>query len=307
MTEMQKWSTDALPANDRFTGWAEKMRATHLAWDLSSPSVDDYAARIRFRGTRRVKVADVLCSEFSGRRDGPREGVVGIQLQVSGRMMCTYREQQFTIEPGDLFVWDDDQRGVFHTVGPHRQISLLVPESLIPRAVSASLGSSRPISAKRGRGALSIAADQLRSLAHEMELLNDDAVNRTVNGLIDLLDVALAPAIGTVQSQHGALLTEVQQYILERLDDSQMSVPSIAMANGVSVRSLQLVFAEAGTSVARWVREQRLERCRRDLEGASAATTVTEVAFRWGFNDASHFSRVFKQEFGISPAEVKAR
>ena len=41
--------------------------------------------------------------------------------------------------------------------------------------------------------------------------------------------------------------------------------------------------------MARWVREQRLERCRRELEGASESTTVTDIAFRWGFNDASHF------------------
>ncbi|WCE41132.1 helix-turn-helix domain-containing protein [Brevibacterium sp. BDJS002] len=307
MSEMQTWSTDSLTANDRFTSWAEKMRATHLAWDLSSPIKQDYAARIRFRGTRRVQVADVRCAEFAGRRDGPSEGegVVGIQLQLSGRMMCSYRDQQFTIEPGDLFVWDDDLQGMFQTDGSHRQISLLVPEALIPQSVSSRLGSSRPISAKPGRGALSIAAGQMRSLANEMELLNDDAVNRTVNGLIDLLDVSLAPAMGTTQSQRSSLLAAVQQYILERLDDRQMSVPSIAAANAVSVRTLQLVFAEAGTSVARWVREQRLERCRRELEGASESTTVTDIAFRWGFNDASHFSRVFKREFGVSPATVR--
>ena len=103
MSEMQTWSTDSLTANDRFTGWAEKMRATHLAWDLSSPNQAGLrSARIRFRGTRRVQVADVRCAEFAGRRDGPSEGegVVGIQLQLSGRMMCSYRDQQFTIRAG---------------------------------------------------------------------------------------------------------------------------------------------------------------------------------------------------------------
>jgi AraC-like DNA-binding protein len=30
---------------------------------------------------------------------------------------------------------------------------------------------------------------------------------------------------------------------------------------------------------------------------------VKDVAFRWGFNDASHFSRVFKLRFDLSPFE----
>ncbi|MDD5581131.1 MAG: AraC family transcriptional regulator [Methylobacter sp.] len=29
------------------------------------------------------------------------------------------------------------------------------------------------------------------------------------------------------------------------------------------------------------------------------------MAFRWGFNDSAHFSRVFKQQFGCSPREFR--
>ena len=33
--------------------------------------------------------------------------------------------------------------------------------------------------------------------------------------------------------------------------------------------------------------------------------SVTEIAFRWGFRDAAHFSRVFKREFEVTPSEVR--
>lgn len=309
MSEMQTWSTDPLPERDRFTGWAEKMRATHLAWELSAPVEEGYAARIRHRGTRLVRMADVRCSAFEGRLDASVEtsGTMGIQLQLSGRMMCRYGDQQFTVEPGDLFVWDNHQSGTFASDGPHRQISLLVPTAIVPKSVASMLGSSRPVTAKPGAGVLSIAAGQLRGIAREMEHLNDESVNRTVSGLIDLLDAALAPTRDTTSGQRAALLADIQQYILARLDDPQMSVTSIASAAGVSVRTVHLAFSESGHTVARWVRQQRLERCRRELANPSDSTTVTAVAFRWGFNDASHFSRAFKQEFGIPPTAVMPR
>jgi methylphosphotriester-DNA--protein-cysteine methyltransferase len=32
--------------------------------------------------------------------------------------------------------------------------------------------------------------------------------------------------------------------------------------------------------------------------------TNIEIAFRWGFNDAAHFSRVFKAQYGVSPRQL---
>jgi len=79
---------------------------------------------------------------------------------------------------------------------------------------------------------------------------------------------------------------------------------TIAAAHGISVRTLQQLFSDAGTTVSSWIRERRLKACYRELSGADRFDTVTEVAFRWGFNDAAHFSRRFKQAFGVTPSSV---
>lgn len=306
MTEVQTWSTDLLPEKLRFEAWAEKMRALHMDWDLSSPVEDTYAARIRYRGTGSLKLADVRCAAFGGQHSPSvnTPDVMGIQLQLSGQLMCTYGDDRFTIKPGDLFVWDSDRGGTFDSDGQHRQVSLLVPMARVPQSITSMLGSSRPLAARPGAGTLSIAASQIRGIARELDHLSDDAVNRAVNGLLDLIDSAVAPAQETGSGQRAEVLAEIQQYILERLDDRQMSVRSIAAAHWISVRTLHLIFSESGTPVARWIRQQRLERCRRDLVGASASTTVTAVAFRWGFSDTAHFSRAFKQAFGVPPTAV---
>jgi AraC-like DNA-binding protein len=59
--------------------------------------------------------------------------------------------------------------------------------------------------------------------------------------------------------------------------------------------------------VSTWIRERRLENCRRDLiDPLNAHLSVGAIASRWGFAEAAHFSRVFKAAFQMSPTELRA-
>ena len=71
------------------------------------------------------------------------------------------------------------------------------------------------------------------------------------------------------------------------------------------MRYLHLLFSRFGTTVSRWILERRLERCRRELVVTGPHKNITEVAFKWGFNDAAHFSRVFKKRYGVPPREYR--
>jgi AraC-like DNA-binding protein len=56
------------------------------------------------------------------------------------------------------------------------------------------------------------------------------------------------------------------------------------------------------------VRKLRLARCAADLRSAASdGTGITDIAFRWGFNDSAHFSKAFRAEFGQSPRDYRAR
>jgi AraC-like DNA-binding protein len=72
----------------------------------------------------------------------------------------------------------------------------------------------------------------------------------------------------------------------------------------MSVRALHALFEDVDASVAGLVRSQRLARCLEDLQQRNGGS-VTDIAFRWGFCDAAHFSRVFKREFGSTPSDVR--
>ncbi len=56
--------------------------------------------------------------------------------------------------------------------------------------------------------------------------------------------------------------------------------------------------------LSRHILQLRLDACRRDLaDPRLAMRSVSEIAYSWGFNDAAHFSRRFRERHGLSPTE----
>jgi len=58
--------------------------------------------------------------------------------------------------------------------------------------------------------------------------------------------------------------------------------------------------------VADYVLARRLDRAREQLlDPQRRGTTVAETAYHCGFASPSHFSRAFKQRFGITPTQLQ--
>lgn len=62
-------------------------------------------------------------------------------------------------------------------------------------------------------------------------------------------------------------------------------------------------FQHYQTTPGRWLTQKRLELAKSFLE--SDKKSVSEVAFSSGFENLSHFSRVFKEKYGVSPVKYK--
>ena len=99
----------------------------------------------------------------------------------------------------------------------------------------------------------------------------------------------------------------VKAYVEAKLADPELSVERIAHACSISVRGLHRHFAEdpAG-SVSRYLWQRRLIRCAEALRDPSLAhLSITDVCFSYGFSSSSHFSRSFKDQFGVLPARYR--
>lgn len=110
------------------------------------------------------------------------------------------------------------------------------------------------------------------------------------------------------EKSQSARLCRILSYIEENFSDHELTPTRIAEANFVSVRHLHGLFQRCGTTVSKWVWDRRLKAGREDiLDTAKASMTICDIAYSRGFNDSAHFSRAFKERFGISPGQLRAK
>ncbi|MGZ5870925.1 MAG: helix-turn-helix domain-containing protein [Bradyrhizobium sp.] len=87
--------------------------------------------------------------------------------------------------------------------------------------------------------------------------------------------------------------------------DKAIDVPAMARVAKVSARSLFRQFKQdRGYSPADFAKQVRLNRARELLEQPSQGSSVTQIAFRCGFQNPGHFARDFRLAFGELPSET---
>ena len=86
------------------------------------------------------------------------------------------------------------------------------------------------------------------------------------------------------------------------LDDPHLSLDRIAAAIGCSKRYLHKLFDGETDTLNAYIWQGRLDRIRQDLANpALGDSSITEIAFGRGFSSSTHFSRSFRESFGVSP------
>jgi AraC-like DNA-binding protein len=155
-------------------------------------------------------------------------------------------------------------------------------------------------------------ARMMEQAARNLETLSDAEWLAIAQSLADLLPTftrQLAEPTADLNSgtaTKAATLHRLCQTIERRLDDADLTPAKVALAEGISERYLQKLFEGTGSSFTHYLRERRLQRTWADLSNPSEAHhSISEIAFRAGFNDSAHFSRTFRHRFGLSPREFR--
>ncbi|HEX6703325.1 MAG TPA: helix-turn-helix domain-containing protein [Albitalea sp.] len=92
------------------------------------------------------------------------------------------------------------------------------------------------------------------------------------------------------------------QYIMEHLDDRDLSVREVATHVDVTERALQMAFrTHLGMTPAELIRRRRIERIRKELREAPERHSVLDVAQRWGMTNRSTLTQNYRQLFNETP------
>ena len=99
-------------------------------------------------------------------------------------------------------------------------------------------------------------------------------------------------------------LKKIIRIIEENLSNEQFGVPELAdQVNMSRSNLLRKVKKLSGLSVSVFIRQVRLYHAQEMLKDDSV--TVSEIAYKVGFNSTSYFTKCFREEFGYTPGEGK--
>lgn len=141
-------------------------------------------------------------------------------------------------------------------------------------------------------------------------------LNAVVHGILEQrkkLRNQLHRTLGTVHDMEVAineeeikspdLIDKARQFVLNQIDNTDLSVPDLAAALGYGRNRFQTEIRETtGLSPVEFIRSVRLVEARKILSEGNLS--VSQVAYSVGFNNLSYFTRSFKAEFDMLPSEV---
>ena len=228
-------------------------------------------------------------------------GRVAVVFIAEGREWGASGGHSVLLEPGSLAIWHTSQSLGFQVVEPLRKFTFLFDEA----ELAASLPRSPELCCgvvKRESPLGPLLDGYFRGLIGELDTLPSRYHESAIAMTREIVAKALRAEQAAVALGPGEVLfARIVEHIERSLHDSTMSPETLAAAHGISLRYLHLLFSRHDLQVASWIRQRRLERCREALGTDPEPVNITNIALKWGFNDSSHFSRLFSKAFGVSP------
>ncbi len=311
--EPERWRVAGGDIKRRLDSWAEILAATHLAFEVHATehTPPDFRGCVTRRPIGDLVLVDCAASPFLGHRGravmspkAKHEDILGFQLVCKGIETVREGARGLALRPGDVVIWDGETPTDVEIVEAFHKRTLLFPRDRV-LAMCPRLADLRALPPLDDNGPARLLVRYMNALALEQPKLAAAAGVAAANAALELLRAAVEPCVPTSRAAaREAMRAEIRRYARTHLQDPELGPASIARAYSISVRALHALFEDVDASVAGLVRTERLGRCREDLQRPNGGS-VTDIAFRWGFCDAAHFSRVFKRAFGVTPSDVR--
>ena len=100
------------------------------------------------------------------------------------------------------------------------------------------------------------------------------------------------------------LINKAEDYIESHLSE-KITLSDIAHALGISEYHFHRIYRNSSTeTLNQFITRIKMERSAIYLV-VDKKITITEIAFRYGYNDSSSYNRAFRKHFGLSPTRFR--
>jgi AraC-like DNA-binding protein len=297
---------------DRLSLWGDFVREHIGELEADTFGDPDFDGRLALAEHRRAKIISIAVSRHRvvrtprlARRDD--RGYVKVAAQLQGVACFEQAGRRVVLTPGEWSIYDATRAYAVSNVDPIRQAAIFLPRDDLTRL---GLDLDRVVvrrfspdgAAARGVFDLLVAAQAaLQPTATPPPDLDQ--------ALADLVHVAALEqdGVATDSTVRDNLKRRVAMFVVANLRDPSLRLDRIASAVGCSKRYLHKLFESEADTLNGFIWRKRLEFARRDFsDPLQRRRTITDIAFSWGFSSSSHFSRLFRDSFGISPRQFRA-
>lgn len=307
-------TVDSLVPHERGDAWERHLSelVVPMSIRISESDLPQFRGRLRRRWLGDLALVDCRVRAFAGqRKNGAREaaseGFVTLVLAVAGCEDIAVDKQRHRIQPGGGVALGEEAQFEFQVPGSYRKRLLVVPADAL-REVGAPSVSSGMVLLPPTSATVMLLNRYLESLESMIPALPSTGVEAARSATLQLVAGALQSGeepVDLASARYSpALKVAMDRWIERHLVDPHLSPESLAAAHSVSTRTVHRMFASSGETFRETVRSRRLAAAREDLVASDLA--VAAIAARWGFADASHFTRTFRGAYGQSPSAYKA-
>ncbi|MGW6270130.1 AraC-like ligand-binding domain-containing protein [Streptomyces sp. NPDC055060] len=303
--------TAFIPPRDRVEVIRNAVWKSMVAVDIDHrPAAEDISVRIGLGTVGPIRVCSARATAVTLRRTErlarkDEEPAVTLGVQMTGSSLVVQNDRECLLRPGEFAVYESiaPYTHLFDGAVDYRFIrfprsALALPDRLLRDVTAVPLGADNPVAR--------LAFTYFSQLAVSDELHHGVHADAVVEPSVELLRAVLTSQHGNARLARApleaTLSLRITRYIREHLAEPDLSAARIAAAHDISVRHLYAVLSRSGIRLGDWIRARRLAECRRELAGPNGRLrTIAAIGRRWGFADATHFSKAFKQAYGSSP------
>jgi AraC-like DNA-binding protein len=310
---MERVSTLGLPASGRMAAWNDLYSSRMSRVEFTPGDNQKFDAELSIGRLGPVKLAKLSvdrCSIERTRRhlaQSPR--LYSFHLQASGSSVFHHYGRESHLSAGDIVLCDTGMPHYFHTEGASRTIMVRVTPDVL-REYLPSPEQFCGLHLGHSVGVAHTVAAMMESLSQEIDFgSREEYETRIASYLLEMISISYTMGFDLESSPSAAAWrrrNDVVRYIEDHLRDPSLTAESVAEGVHLSSRHLRTIFSASGEKVSAYILRRRLEECARKIrDPAWSGQTLMGIAFSWGFNSAAHFTRSFRDQYGVSPREYR--
>lgn len=311
---MLSLSTNDFSGVSRVARWNDIVAEVFTPLEIMARQPDQFEGAVDSVSLGDVHLANVVASPARILRTARHTSVSRtrhyfLHMQMKGELLVSQDGQEAHLQEGDMVLCDS---ALPYTLENKERCSLLVmiasPAELKRRLPSPEIALGRKLHGSRGLS--SALSGMLSGIWNEVKNREDISVAPKIGeNLMDMLAICCMDEFGTKAIDSAiasSRRSHIRCYIESNLSDPDLTVASIAKAFRISPRYLHMLFAEEDETISGFVRRRRLEECKKKLgDPMWRQRSITELAYAWGFNNTTHFARVFREKYGVSPRDFR--